>query len=113
VSDQLHASAALPLWQNPGTQWTGDWLGPRADMDILKRKKNCSYRESNPDSPARMTVAAPTTHLWLMICRKLFFWRYVDYTDTTICYANEVNRYHGYMAPVYSRFPKLSCSPSI
>jgi len=41
------------------------------------------------------------------------FWRHVDYTDTTISYASEINSYHGDMAPVYSRFLELSCSPSI
>jgi hypothetical protein len=39
VSSQFHASAALPQWQNPGTHWVGDWLGPRVGMDILERKK--------------------------------------------------------------------------
>jgi len=127
VSGQLHASAALPPWQNPGTHWVGDWLSPGAGMDILEREKiSFSYHDSNPDSPASMTVAAPIAHLWLMICRKrvkhcrlvwmqiqLFCWHHVDYTDTTIYYASEVKSYHGHMAPACSRFPELSCSPSV
>jgi hypothetical protein len=37
-------------WERaPGTHWTGGWVGPRAGLDIVeKRKISCHYRESNP-----------------------------------------------------------------
>jgi hypothetical protein len=34
VSGQRHASAALwPLAKDPGTHWTGGWVGPRAGLN--------------------------------------------------------------------------------
>jgi hypothetical protein len=40
VSGQIHAPAALPRKErNPGTHWIGDWVGPRAGLgDVEKRK---------------------------------------------------------------------------
>jgi hypothetical protein len=38
----------------PGTHWIGGWVGPRALLDeVVKRKIPISLRESNPDRPAR------------------------------------------------------------
>jgi hypothetical protein len=50
VSDQLHAPAALP----PGKQLlvAGGWVGPRAVLDaVVKRKIPSLRRESNPRTP--------------------------------------------------------------
>jgi hypothetical protein len=43
VSDQLHASAALPPGEiAAGTHWIGGWVGPTAGLDAMeKRKKSC------------------------------------------------------------------------
>jgi hypothetical protein len=32
VSGQLHASAAVPLGNNSGTNWAERWVGPRAGL---------------------------------------------------------------------------------
>jgi hypothetical protein len=37
----------------PGTHLIGGWVGPRADLDMLKWKIPSPRRESNPDHPAR------------------------------------------------------------
>jgi hypothetical protein len=59
VSGQLHASAALPPWKEPpGTHWIGGWVGPRAVLDaMVKRKIPSSRRESNSRTPIVQPVA--------------------------------------------------------
>jgi len=49
LSGQLHASAALPPRESaPGTYWIGIWVGRRASMDaVVKRKIPCAFRDSN------------------------------------------------------------------
>jgi hypothetical protein len=51
VSGQLHAPAALPPRKEPpppGTDWKGGWVGPRAVLDaVVKRKIPTPCRESN------------------------------------------------------------------
>jgi hypothetical protein len=53
VSGQLHAPAAsLPRERAPGTYWIGGWVGPRAVLDaMVKRKIPSPYQESNPRTP--------------------------------------------------------------
>jgi hypothetical protein len=49
VSGQLHAPAALPPERDPGTHWIGGWVGPRAVLDaVVKKKIPGPRRESNP-----------------------------------------------------------------
>jgi hypothetical protein len=58
VSGQLHAPAALPpLRIATGTPWIGGWVGPRAGLDAMaKRKFLCPCRNSNPGRLARSLV---------------------------------------------------------
>jgi hypothetical protein len=36
----------------PGTHWIGGWVGPRAVLDaVVKRKIHCPCQESNPSTP--------------------------------------------------------------
>jgi hypothetical protein len=53
VSGQRHAPAALPPGkETPGTHWIGGWVGHRAVLDaMVKRKIPSSRRESNPKTP--------------------------------------------------------------
>jgi hypothetical protein len=53
VSGQLHAPAALPPGKEaPSTPWTGGWVGPRAVLDVVvKRKIPSPRRKSNPRTP--------------------------------------------------------------
>jgi hypothetical protein len=65
VSGQLHAPTALPPGkEHPVPHWTEGWVGPRADLDaVAKRKISRTRQESNPeclDSLARSLVAIPT-----------------------------------------------------
>jgi hypothetical protein len=59
VSGQLHAPAALsPRERAPRTHWIGGWVGPRAVLDtVVKRKISSSRRESNPRTPIVQPVA--------------------------------------------------------
>jgi hypothetical protein len=54
VSGHLQASAALPPEEEPpGTHWIGCWVGPRAGLDAVKKRKTLHCREWNPGRPAR------------------------------------------------------------
>jgi hypothetical protein len=59
VSGQLHAPATLPPRERgPGTHWIGVWVGPRAVLDaVVKRKIHSPRRESNPRTPIVQPVA--------------------------------------------------------
>jgi hypothetical protein len=58
VSGQLQAQAALPQGKDPGTHWTGGWVGSRAGLDAVEQRKiSCPCRESNP---AVQPVSIPT-----------------------------------------------------
>jgi hypothetical protein len=38
-----------PLGKSPGSHWIGSWVGPRASLDaVVKRKIHSPYRDSNP-----------------------------------------------------------------
>jgi hypothetical protein len=49
-SDQLHAPAALlPVERAPGTHWVEAWVGPRAGLEAMdKRKSLTSARNRIP-----------------------------------------------------------------
>jgi hypothetical protein len=53
VSGQLHAPAALPPGEKaPSIYWIGGWVGPKAVLDaVVKRKIPSPCRESNPRTP--------------------------------------------------------------
>jgi hypothetical protein len=36
-----------------GTHWIGGWVGPRAGLDAVEKRKILYYRGSNPARPAR------------------------------------------------------------
>jgi hypothetical protein len=60
VTVELHAQAPVSPGKNPGTRWVGDWLAPRANLNVLEKRK-ISY----PYRPARSVVAIPKTLLRL------------------------------------------------
>jgi hypothetical protein len=44
---------STPRKRAPSTHWIGGWVGPRAGLDmVLKRKIPSPHQESNPDHPA-------------------------------------------------------------
>jgi hypothetical protein len=59
VSGQRHASAALPPGKEPLVPIEeGGWVGPRAVLDtVVKRKIPSPRRESNPRNPTVQPVA--------------------------------------------------------
>jgi hypothetical protein len=59
VSGQLHTPAALPPGERgPRTNWIGGWVGPRADLDaVAKRKKKSPITALATDS---RSVLGPT-----------------------------------------------------
>jgi hypothetical protein len=62
VSDQLHAPATLFPGKNPGTHWIGGWVGPRAVLDaVLKRKIPSPRQESNLRTPIVQPVSSRYT----------------------------------------------------
>jgi hypothetical protein len=59
VSGELHAPVALPPRErDPATHQIGGWVGPRAVLDaVVKRKIRSPCRESNPRTPIVQPVA--------------------------------------------------------
>jgi hypothetical protein len=46
-----------PRERAPGTHWTGGWVGPKAVLDaVVKRKIPSHRRESNPRTPIGQRV---------------------------------------------------------
>jgi len=62
VSGQFHALADLPPGvRAPDTHRIGGWVGPRAGLDVVsKRKRPCPYRKSNPVRPTPSLVTTLT-----------------------------------------------------
>jgi hypothetical protein len=51
------AGSLAPRERAPGTHWIGGWVGLRARLDaVVKRKIPSSYRESNPGHSTRSLV---------------------------------------------------------
>jgi hypothetical protein len=47
-----------PQGKSPGIDWIGGWVGPRAVLDaVVKRKIPSPRRESNPRTPIVQSVA--------------------------------------------------------
>jgi hypothetical protein len=56
-----HDRFPLPLQEiTPGNHWIGGWVGPRANLDAVKRKI-FPCQESNPSCPA---IAHHNTNSW-------------------------------------------------
>jgi hypothetical protein len=54
VSGQLHAPATLlPGKSPPGTLWVGGWVGPRASLAAVKKRKILTLPGVKPSRPAR------------------------------------------------------------
>jgi hypothetical protein len=72
VSGQLHAPAAPPLGRDPGKNLTRVWVGPRAGLDAVTKRKNYPYscRESHPSRPTQNAVIVPINKPKLFLRRK-------------------------------------------
>jgi len=46
-----HPGHFTPRERAPGNHWTGGWVGPRAGLDmVVKRKISSPFQDSNPQS---------------------------------------------------------------
>jgi hypothetical protein len=52
VSGQLHTLATLPLRKDLVTHWIGGWVGLRAGLNVVTKRKILLCQESNPGLPA-------------------------------------------------------------
>jgi hypothetical protein len=50
-----------PGGRTPYTHWIGCWMGPRTDLDDVKKKKLCPYRDMNSDPSVFQSVASRYT----------------------------------------------------
>jgi hypothetical protein len=55
--------ASCPCSFTPGgkkalsTEWTGNWVGPRASLDTVEKKSNsCPWQELNPSHPSHSSI---------------------------------------------------------
>jgi hypothetical protein len=61
ISEQLYAPATLLQKIASGTQWTGDWVGRRSDLDPVEKRKNPRLcREPNPGRSTHSLVTILT-----------------------------------------------------
>jgi hypothetical protein len=63
-----HPGHLTPRETAPDTHWVGDWVGPRASLDmVLKRKTPSPHQDSNPNCPARgqllYQLSYPSSHI--------------------------------------------------
>jgi hypothetical protein len=71
-----------PKERAPGAHWIGGWVGPRAVLNaVVKRKIPSPRRESNPTTPIVQSVAQrytdwAITAVYLYILHKLIFFKY-------------------------------------
>jgi hypothetical protein len=101
VSSQLHAPAALPLGKEPLVPVElGGWMGPRAVLDaVVKRKIPSPRRESNPRTPIIQPVAQRYTD-WAIAAL-------VTYYFCNVCF-NSILPSNSHWA---SQVPRLSWKP--
>jgi hypothetical protein len=45
-------SGSFPPEEDTGTHWLECWIGPRASLDVVAKRKILPYQEFNPDHPA-------------------------------------------------------------
>jgi hypothetical protein len=59
-----HPSCFIPRERAPGTHWIGGWVGPRAILDmVVKRKIPSLHQKSNPRTPIVQPAAQHYTTL--------------------------------------------------
>jgi hypothetical protein len=64
-------SCLTPRERAPNTHWIGGWVGPRANLDmVLKRKIPSSLWESNPCHPTVQPIASCYTY-WAVLAHHL------------------------------------------
>jgi hypothetical protein len=52
VSGQLHAAVALPRGERaPGIPWVGGWVGPRAGLDMVVKRKIPNLSKNRTQEP--------------------------------------------------------------
>jgi hypothetical protein len=79
VSGQLHDPVALPPGKDPaGTHWVGSWVGPRASLDDMEKRKFLTFPGTRTPTPrsSRYTdcaIPAPVrTHNKIHFLRCIF-----------------------------------------
>jgi hypothetical protein len=107
-----------PQERAPGTHWIGGWVGPRAGLDaVVKRKIPSPYRDSNNRSSSPRPNATPTELSRLLsicfACLHLFFPFYHLTSLLHSFFPSSSNFLHFFIAPfLVSYFPFLfSCHP--
>jgi hypothetical protein len=85
----------------PGTHWIGGWVGPRAVLDaVVKRKTPSPSRESNPRTPIVQPLAERYTD-WVVPNTKLFLslnkgsWNEWMWHHTAFLLLTAVTQLHG------------------
>jgi hypothetical protein len=95
VSVELHAPVALPGVIASAILWLGGWVGPRAGLDVVKKRKIPSHRQvSNPRTPivhpvaSRYTDGAALALTMLVVCEEM---DWIHMTDERVQWRALVN----------------------
>jgi hypothetical protein len=78
----------IPRERAPGTHWIGGWVGPRAVLDsVVKRKIPSTHRELNPRTPiiqpvdqsyTDWAIMAPLIIKWCdILCTRIYVYDYM------------------------------------
>jgi hypothetical protein len=119
----------IPRERDPGTHWIEGWVGPRAVLDaVMKRKIPSPRRESNPRTPIVQTVAQCSNYSVISLLTTTYkilpsilisvFIRYVDEimhhqcrfrskgstNDQIFCIRYKLNKEWGYNGTVHRLF---------
>jgi hypothetical protein len=88
-----HSIATLPWGKSPGTHWTGGWVGPRASLDAVeKRKISCHARNQIPViKPVAITILTELSQLTSQLQKTV-----KSYTQVRIIQVHYICRSHEY-----------------
>jgi hypothetical protein len=97
------------------TNWTGGWVGPRAGLDALVRRKNSSpYREKNPGCPARSLVTVLTGVPWLKRIPNSLYWLFCECVSVLrLCQQKRKAQLCWYQSPQLGTILSQLHSPSV
>jgi hypothetical protein len=102
----------------PATYWIGSWMGSRASLDaVVKKRKPCTCRESNSGRPVRSLATALTEVPRLLIHKRMTSWGSIQWVRGALKLTIHLHpvsrlRMHGSIPPLRNTFSWCGASLS-